>query len=170
MATTQRHDVKDLGLAPAGVLRIEWADRHMPVLAAIRDRFEQERLELIGLEVVRELEDEGPALLPEEVHDLEEAAELGVAVDEPLLVRDHRGDLRGEDEARRRVAFPLADHGFAGGAVPGGVDLDGVEPPGVVGEELAGLGARGVERAAPRVGGPAGRSGAERFLVHRRCL
>jgi adenosylhomocysteinase len=44
MATTApRHDVKDLGLAPAGVARIEWADRQMPVLAAIRERFERER-------------------------------------------------------------------------------------------------------------------------------
>ena len=44
MATTApSHDVKDLGLAPAGVTRVEWADRHMPVLAAIRERFEQER-------------------------------------------------------------------------------------------------------------------------------
>jgi adenosylhomocysteinase len=44
MATTlPSHDVKDLGLAPAGVVRIEWADRQMPVLAAIRERFEQER-------------------------------------------------------------------------------------------------------------------------------
>jgi adenosylhomocysteinase len=43
MATTKRFDVKDLGLAPEGVRRIEWADRQMPVLAAIRDRFERER-------------------------------------------------------------------------------------------------------------------------------
>jgi adenosylhomocysteinase len=44
MATTApRHDVKDLGLASAGVTRIEWADRQMPVLAAIRERFERER-------------------------------------------------------------------------------------------------------------------------------
>ena len=44
MATTApRHDVKDLGLARAGVIRIEWADRQMPVLAAIRERFERER-------------------------------------------------------------------------------------------------------------------------------
>jgi adenosylhomocysteinase len=43
MATTQRHDVKDLGLAPEGVRRIEWADRQMPVLAAIRERFEREQ-------------------------------------------------------------------------------------------------------------------------------
>ncbi len=43
MATTKRHDVKDLSLAPEGVRRIEWADRQMPVLAAIRERFEQEQ-------------------------------------------------------------------------------------------------------------------------------
>jgi adenosylhomocysteinase len=43
MATTKRHDVKDLSLAPNGVARIAWADRHMPVLAAIRDRFETEQ-------------------------------------------------------------------------------------------------------------------------------
>src|SRR5512140_452928 len=43
MATTKRHDVKDLSLAPEGVRRIAWADRHMPVLAAIRDRFDAEQ-------------------------------------------------------------------------------------------------------------------------------
>src|SRR5213078_4860858 len=43
MATTKRHDVKDLALAPEGVRRIEWADRQMPVLAAIRRRFETEQ-------------------------------------------------------------------------------------------------------------------------------
>jgi adenosylhomocysteinase len=41
--TAPRHDVKDLGLAPAGVTRITWADAEMPVLAAIRERFERER-------------------------------------------------------------------------------------------------------------------------------
>ena len=35
MATTRRHDVKDLALAEEGIRRIEWADRNMPVLAAI---------------------------------------------------------------------------------------------------------------------------------------
>src|ERR671925_1191119 len=43
MATTKRFDVKDLALAADGVVRIEWADRQMPVLAAIRERFERER-------------------------------------------------------------------------------------------------------------------------------
>ncbi len=43
MATTRRYDVKDLALAPEGVQRIQWADRQMPVLAAIRERFEAEQ-------------------------------------------------------------------------------------------------------------------------------
>ncbi len=43
MATTKRYDVKDLALAADGKARIEWADRQMPVLAAIRDRFASEQ-------------------------------------------------------------------------------------------------------------------------------
>ena len=43
MATTRRFDVKDVALAPEGLSRIEWADRQMPVLAAIRERFEREQ-------------------------------------------------------------------------------------------------------------------------------
>jgi adenosylhomocysteinase len=43
MATTKRFDVRDLALAAEGVRRIEWADRQMPVLAAIRERFQQEQ-------------------------------------------------------------------------------------------------------------------------------
>ena len=44
MATTApRHDVKDLGLAAEGLAKIEWAERQMPVLASIRERFEREQ-------------------------------------------------------------------------------------------------------------------------------
>jgi adenosylhomocysteinase len=43
MAQTMRYDVKDLALAAEGVRRIEWADRQMPVVAAIRERFESEQ-------------------------------------------------------------------------------------------------------------------------------
>src|ERR671915_217732 len=50
MATTRRHDVKDLGLADEGVRRIEWSDKHMPVLAAIRERFSRE-LPLTGYRI-----------------------------------------------------------------------------------------------------------------------
>ena len=37
------HDVADLAQADAGRLKIEWADRQMPVLAGIRERFAAER-------------------------------------------------------------------------------------------------------------------------------
>ena len=37
------HDVKDLGLAGKGKLRIEWAEQFMPVLRLIRERFEIEK-------------------------------------------------------------------------------------------------------------------------------
>ena len=41
--TKQKHEVKDLSLAPIGKQRIEWAGREMPVLKQIRDRFEKEK-------------------------------------------------------------------------------------------------------------------------------
>jgi len=37
------YDVKDLSLSPEGKKRIEWADRDMPVLRQIRERFEKEK-------------------------------------------------------------------------------------------------------------------------------
>jgi adenosylhomocysteinase len=40
---TLKGDVRDIGLADAGALKIEWADRQMPVLAGIRERFTAER-------------------------------------------------------------------------------------------------------------------------------
>ncbi len=36
-------EIKDAALAPAGVLRVEWADGQMPVLRRIRERFARER-------------------------------------------------------------------------------------------------------------------------------
>ncbi len=37
------HDISDLGLAAEGIRRIEWAEREMPVLRLIRERFARER-------------------------------------------------------------------------------------------------------------------------------
>jgi len=37
------HDIRDLGLAAAGRKRIEWADRQMPVLRLIRERFTKDQ-------------------------------------------------------------------------------------------------------------------------------
>ena len=38
-----KHDIKDIKLAKQGRLRIEWAERNMPVLRLIRERFKKER-------------------------------------------------------------------------------------------------------------------------------
>ena len=38
-----KHDVKDIGLAKKGKLRIEWAAREMPVLRSIAERFKKEK-------------------------------------------------------------------------------------------------------------------------------
>jgi adenosylhomocysteinase len=42
-AAPTKGDVKDLSLAEAGRKRVEWAERDMPVLRAIRERFEKEK-------------------------------------------------------------------------------------------------------------------------------
>jgi adenosylhomocysteinase len=41
--TAARADVADLSLAEAGRRRVEWAERYMPVLRLIRERFADER-------------------------------------------------------------------------------------------------------------------------------
>ncbi len=41
--TPDEYDIKDISLALEGRKRIEWADRDMPVLALIRERFEKEK-------------------------------------------------------------------------------------------------------------------------------
>ena len=45
------YDIKDIDLAPQGKQRIEWADREMPVLRLIRERFEQEK-PLAGIKLI----------------------------------------------------------------------------------------------------------------------
>jgi adenosylhomocysteinase len=54
MATEQpsiQYDIKDINLAPQGKQRIEWADREMPVLRLIRERFEAEK-PLAGVKLI----------------------------------------------------------------------------------------------------------------------
>jgi adenosylhomocysteinase len=41
--TSTPHDVKDLSLAAAGQLRIDWAELSMPVLRQVRERFAAQR-------------------------------------------------------------------------------------------------------------------------------
>lgn len=49
--TAPSHEVADLGLSEAGVRRVAWAERSMPVLRSVRERFATER-PLEGLRVV----------------------------------------------------------------------------------------------------------------------
>ncbi|MEO6334763.1 MAG: adenosylhomocysteinase [Pyrinomonadaceae bacterium] len=46
-----QYDIKDINLAPQGKQRIEWADREMPVLRLIRERFEAEK-PLTGVKLI----------------------------------------------------------------------------------------------------------------------
>src|SRR2546425_7210117 len=48
---SMHHDIKDINLAPQGKQRIEWADREMPVLRLIRERFEADK-PLTGVKLV----------------------------------------------------------------------------------------------------------------------
>ena len=41
VTTVPKHDIADASLAAAGRKRSEWAERNMPVLAQIRERFEK---------------------------------------------------------------------------------------------------------------------------------
>ncbi|MEW6582748.1 MAG: adenosylhomocysteinase [Actinomycetota bacterium] len=103
------YDVADTGLAPSGRRRIEWADREMPVLRAIRDRFAAQR-PFTGLRVSACLH------VTAETANLMRAlaaggAEIVLAASNPLstqddvaaaLVEDHGVSVfarRGEDDA-----------------------------------------------------------------------
>ena len=48
--SVMQYDIKDINLAPQGKQRIEWADREMPVLRLIRERFEAEK-PLAGIKI-----------------------------------------------------------------------------------------------------------------------
>lgn len=80
------YDVKDMSLAEAGKLRIEWAERSMPVLKMIRDRFAKERpLEGIKLAACLHVTTETAAL----VRTLAAGgAEVYVCASNPLSTQD----------------------------------------------------------------------------------
>ncbi|MDX6452783.1 MAG: adenosylhomocysteinase [Gaiellaceae bacterium] len=78
-------NIADLGLAPEGHRRIEWARRHMPVLAALRERLGDGALEGRKLAVVVHLEAKTACL----VLALQEAgAQVVAAGSNPLSTQD----------------------------------------------------------------------------------
>ncbi len=80
------YKVKDIGLAGEGELLIEWSRDHMPVLALIRKRFEEERpLEGVRLGVVLHCTKETAVL----IRSLEAGgAEVALAGSNPLSTQD----------------------------------------------------------------------------------
>jgi len=80
------YKVKDIGLAGEGELLIDWSRDHMPVLALIRKRFEEERpLEGVRLGVVLHCTKETAVL----IRSLEAGgAEVAVAGSNPLSTQD----------------------------------------------------------------------------------
>jgi len=80
------YDVKDLSLADGGKLRIEWAERNMPVLRMIRERFRTERpLEGVVLAACLHVTTETASL----VHTLAAGgAQVYVCASNPLSTQD----------------------------------------------------------------------------------
>ena len=111
------HDVTDLALADEGVRRIEWAEREMPVLRLIRERFEREQ-PLAGLRI-------GACLhVTTETANLMRTLEAGgaevhLAASNPLSTQDGRAaalvaelrhrDLRAAGRGPRHLLRPPAD-------------------------------------------------------------
>ena len=98
------YDVKDLNLAQAGYLRIEWAGRDMPVLAQITQRFEKEK-PFLGIRIAGCL------------HITTETANLGLALKAggADLVLCASNPLSTQDD----VAAALTDAGIPTNAIKG---------------------------------------------------
>lgn len=103
--TGNPHEVADLGLAPAGVRRVAWAERSMPVLRSVHARFAAER-PLAGMRVAACLH------VTAETANLLRAlraggAEVALAASNPLSTQD--------DTAAALVAeYGVAVHAWAG--------------------------------------------------------
>ena len=92
------HDIKDISLAPQGKKRIDWAEREMPVLRLIRERFRTEQ-PLKGVRLV------ACAHITTETANLARALQAGGA--ESLLIASN--PLSTQDDV---AASLVADHGI----------------------------------------------------------
>src|SRR5580765_3492727 len=92
------HDIKDISLAPAGKKRIDWAEREMPVLRLIRERFGNEK-PLKGVRIV------ACAHITTETANLARALQAGGA--EALLIASN--PLSTQDDV---AACLVADYGM----------------------------------------------------------
>src|SRR4051812_23341605 len=102
---SMHYDIKDINLAPQGKQRIEWADREMPVLRLIRERFEAEK-PLTGVKLI------ACAHITTETANLARALQAGGA--EALLIASN--PLSTQDDV---AACLVADYGMPGFALKG---------------------------------------------------
>ncbi|MFB7504359.1 adenosylhomocysteinase [Streptomyces broussonetiae] len=110
MSELPKHDVKDKALSAQGVRRIEWAERNMPVLRQVRERFAKERpFEGIRFAACMHMTTETAVLL----RTLKAGgAELAACASNPLSTQDDT------------VAALVAEYGISVFAV-NGIDRDG---------------------------------------------
>lgn len=81
-----KYDIKDIGLAEKGALRIEWAERDMPVLRMIRERFRKEKpLKGVRLSACLHVTTETANLM---ITLKEGGAELALCASNPLSTQD----------------------------------------------------------------------------------
>src|SRR6267378_119946 len=99
------HDIKDISLAPQGKKRIDWAEREMPVLRLIRERFGNEQ-PLKGVRIV------ACAHITTETANLARALQAGGA--ESLLIASN--PLSTQDDV---AASLVADYGIPVFAIKG---------------------------------------------------
>src|SRR4051812_12707312 len=99
------HDIKDISLAPQGKKRIDWAEREMPVLRLIRERFANEK-PLQGVRIV------ACAHITTETANLARALQAGGA--EALLIASN--PLSTQDDV---AACLVADYGMPVFAIKG---------------------------------------------------
>jgi len=104
------------------------------------------------------LENERAEFFFEDGRGAEKFGEVGVGVFEEFVVRDDVGDFEGEEEIGRSLVVPVLNCLWAGRAVEGGVDFDGVEASGVEVEALGGFQIFGIKGALPAIGGEGGRA------------
>jgi adenosylhomocysteinase len=99
------HDIKDIKLAPQGKQRIDWAEREMPVLRLIRERFANEK-PLQGVRLI------ACAHITTETANLARALQAGGA--EALLIASN--PLSTQDDV---AACLVADYGMPVFAIKG---------------------------------------------------
>ena len=103
---TIQYDVKNLDLAPGGRYRIEWAEREMPVLRLIRERFaKQKPLKGIRVSACLHVTTETANL----VHTLQAGgADVVLCASNPLSTQDDVAAAPPRPSHRRDQPLPLA--------------------------------------------------------------